>query len=82
MGAFDMKEEQRIFEELKKRANNSKHEQALKKLCQQMLRGFESKSSQGVTEIISAELKTLSDAYDDAHKTLMEKMGFAQGDSG
>ena len=70
-----MTDNEKVFAELKSRATDSKHEQALTNLYQEILAAFESNSSKGVAGIVGAKMQELHSAYNDAHKGVDEKDG-------
>jgi len=76
-----VKDDEKVFAEVKRRATHSEHEKALTDLCQELLGEFESKSSKGVTSVIGAKMQALRSAYNDAHSALMKKMGLKLGGS-
>ncbi|HBQ28216.1 hypothetical protein HY02_07380 [Peptococcaceae bacterium SCADC1_2_3] len=69
-----MTDNEKVFAELKSRATDSKHEQALTDLYKEVLAAFESNSSKGVAGIVGAKMQELHSAYNDAHGALMKKM--------
>lgn len=76
-----MKDQDAIIAQLKSRATDPEHEQALTDLCRQLIEQFENKSSQGVTVSITAEIGRLREAYNTAYAALMEKMDLNPGGS-
>ncbi len=70
-----MKDDKNLYEELKNRAIDSEHEQALIDLCEQLLNEFESGSSEAVTGILRYQMEKRRNAYNKADKTLTETIG-------
>ncbi len=75
-----MKDEEKIFAELKVRATDPEHEQALADLCRALLAEFESKMSEGVCSVVEAHMQELRNAYNCAHRALTKKMALNQGE--
>ncbi|MBI4456891.1 MAG: hypothetical protein HY644_13475 [Acidobacteria bacterium] len=73
-----MKDDEKVFAELKNRATDSEHEQALTDLCKDLLTAFKSQSSEGVTDVIRAKMQQLHTDYNDVHSALKEKMGYKE----
>jgi hypothetical protein len=70
-----MKDDKNLYEELKNRAIDSEHEQALIDLSEQLLNEFESGSSEAVTGILRYQMEKRRTAYNKAYKTLTETIG-------
>ena len=70
-----MKDDKNLYEELKNRAIDSEHGQALIDLGEQLLNEFESGSSEAVTGILRYQMEKRRTAYNKAYKTLTETIG-------
>ena len=70
-----MKDDKNLYEELKNRAIDSEHEQALIDLGEQLLNEFESGSSEAVTGILRYQMEKRRNAYNKAYKSLTETIG-------
>jgi hypothetical protein len=70
-----MKDDKNLYEELKNRAIDSEHGQALIDLGEQLLNEFESGSSEAVTGILRYQMEKRRNAYNKAYKTLTETIG-------
>ncbi|NEO43790.1 MAG: hypothetical protein F6K55_06485 [Moorea sp. SIO4A3] len=70
-----MKDDDKLFEELKNQALDSEHEQGLTALGEELLKEFDSGSSQGVTDMARYRLEKHRSAYKKAYKKLMATIG-------
>lgn len=75
-----MKEDEKIVAELKSRATDPEHEQALVALYRELLVVFENESAAGVTDAIERKVRGRREAYENAHSALVERIGLKQGD--
>jgi hypothetical protein len=70
-----MKDEEKIFNELKSRAIEPESEKELIEICKKLLQTFKIKSKRGVVESINFEMKAIRETYKEAYKKVMEKIG-------
>ena len=63
-----------ILSELKLRATNASQEKALVELCLELAKTFEQHAAEGVANLVHAKMQPLSDAFDNAQRTLMKKL--------
>lgn len=70
-----MKDDKKLCEELKNRAIDSEHEQALIDLSDQLLNVFESGSSEAVTGMVRYQIEKRRNAYNKAYNLLTETIG-------
>ena len=70
-----MRDEEKILAELHTRATDPNQGQALSDLCGQLVKEFESKASQGVTNSVIEKLNELRANYRTAYSALVQKMG-------
>ncbi|NEQ63626.1 MAG: hypothetical protein F6K53_42510 [Moorea sp. SIO4A1] len=70
-----MKDDDKLFEELKNQALDSEHEQGLTALGEELLKEFDSGSSQGVTDMARYRLEKHRSAYKKAYTKLMATIG-------
>ncbi|NEO88914.1 MAG: hypothetical protein F6K56_00970 [Moorea sp. SIO3G5] len=70
-----MKDNSKLFEELKNQSLDSDHEQGLIALSEELLKEFDSGSSQGVTDMARYRLEKHRSAYKKAYTKLMATIG-------
>ncbi|MEH2397224.1 hypothetical protein [Nostoc sp.] len=71
----DMKDQKKLAEQLKNRAIDLNHEQALADLGEQLITKFEDGSSKAVTEMISSQIEQQRKAYNRSLQALTVAMG-------